>query len=79
VVQPRDHADLAREALGRLPAAREVEQLDGDRTLVLAVERSEHDGHAATTDLGLDVIAALERGPEPPEEVGAVVRVSLAR
>jgi len=51
MVQPRDHADLAREALGRVPATREIQQLDGDRALVLEVQRPEHDRHAATTDL----------------------------
>ena len=70
VLQARGDLDFPEETVGP-DGERDlgIEQLDGDRPMVLEVLRQKDRRHPATAQLALDVISPSQRVPEGFEEV----------
>ena len=67
----RGHLRLAQEAAAHFLAEGELggEHLERDLAAQPRVERAVHDGHAATADLGLDVVERADRGVDALAEL----------
>ena len=78
MLKPRRRADLAQEALGAEGGAEVgVEDLDGDGAVVPEVVRQVHPGHAASSQLSVEAVAAGEAGLECGGEAGQATPFSI--